>query len=185
MSPKPQTAPDEVIAQVTAAVAAQLQELQISLDSKYASLDARYTTLTSAITEQNSSIHDLHVQLSDWSSFASALERRFGPSSYFNLEAALFKLKQTSSVAHYRGEFEKLANQVDGLSSTSVLNCFLGGLSPQIQREMSTLKPQNLSEAGDCAVLIKEKLVDSSFSASYPVAAYSRAPPPKPTLTLP
>ncbi|OMO79377.1 reverse transcriptase [Corchorus capsularis] len=283
MPPKPKTVPDEVIAQVTAAVAAQLQELQISLDSKYASLDARYTVITSAITEQNSSIYDqvarldkaasatppsalltaqtlaqktpsssqfpsppdaLHIkspkihlstfdgtnpldwlfqaeqyfsfhaiapeqrlplvafymsglplswfkwmhrnnQLSDWASFASALERRFGPSSYFNHEAALFKLKQTSFVAHYRGEFEKLANKVDGLSTTSVLNCFVGGLLPQIQREMSTLKPQNLSEAGDCAALIEEKLADSSSSASYPVVAYSRAPLPKPTLTLP
>ncbi|OMO59302.1 hypothetical protein COLO4_34254 [Corchorus olitorius] len=66
------------------------------------------------------------------------------------------------------GEFEKLANQVDGLSPSSVLNCFIGGLLPQIQREMSVLKIHTLSEAGDCAALIEEKLADFSSSVPYP-----------------
>ncbi|OMP10868.1 Retrotransposon gag protein [Corchorus olitorius] len=283
MPPKPQTSSDEMLAQLTAAVASQIQDLQLNLESKYASLDARYTALTYALTEQHSSIHDLHAQishletqppsstspsssllpsqnlnlqtpsitqfpkppnnlhinspkvnlstfdgsnpldwlfqveqyfsfhaiephqrlplvdfymsgialtrfkwlhrnnrLSDWDSFAQTLERRFGPSSYFNHEAALFKLKQTSTVADYKGEFEKLANKVDGLPASSLLNCFISGLLPQIQREMATLKPQTLAKAGDCASLIEEKLADATFPSTYPAIAPPRAPPTKP-----
>ncbi|OMO73137.1 Retrotransposon gag protein [Corchorus capsularis] len=277
MPPKPQTNPDEIVAQVTAAVAAQLQEFQASLKSKYASLDAsldsRYSALTTAIADrlnlqpslsspspssppkdppsQNHSSStfpsppdNLHIktpkihlstfdgsnpldwlfqaeqyfsfyaiqphqrlslvafymsgialswfqhlyrnnQLTDWSAFARALELRFGPSSYFNHEAALFKLKQTSTVAHYRGEFEKLANKVDGLSPTSLLNCFLGGLLPEIQHEMATQKPQNLSDAGDFASLIEEKLADSTSTTSFLIPSPAHVNLPKPLSSLP
>ncbi|KAL0373933.1 UNVERIFIED_CONTAM: hypothetical protein Sradi_3309000 [Sesamum radiatum] len=49
-------------------------------------------------------------QLSSWDAFVRSLELRFGPSSYDNHEAALFKLRQRGSVADLQVEFECLCN---------------------------------------------------------------------------
>ncbi|GJY86779.1 retrotransposon gag protein [Tanacetum coccineum] len=49
--------------------------------------------------------------LGDWVTFTRALELRFGPSSFANHQAALFKLKQDGSVATYQTEFERLRHR--------------------------------------------------------------------------
>ncbi|KAL0438748.1 UNVERIFIED_CONTAM: hypothetical protein Slati_2357800 [Sesamum latifolium] len=69
--------------------------------------------------------------LSSWPEFVSALELRFGPSSYENHRQALFKLRQSGSVLDYQREFEHLCNWVVGLSPETVLDCFLSGLLPE------------------------------------------------------
>lgn len=56
-----------------------------------------------------------NLLLTDWYSFTKALELRFGPSTYENHQAGLFKLKQTGSVMEYQTKFEQLGNQVVGL----------------------------------------------------------------------
>ncbi|KAL4591556.1 hypothetical protein LXL04_004525 [Taraxacum kok-saghyz] len=53
--------------------------------------------------------------LGTWTEFTRALETRFGPSTYENHRATLFKLRQTSSVAAYQSEFEKISNCVNDL----------------------------------------------------------------------
>ncbi|KAK4400825.1 Retrovirus-related Pol polyprotein from transposon.6 [Sesamum angolense] len=47
-------------------------------------------------------------QLSTWDAFLRSLELRFGPSSYANPQAALFKLRQRGSVFDFQAEFERL-----------------------------------------------------------------------------
>lgn len=49
-------------------------------------------------------------QLSTWDAFAHSLELRFGPSSYENHQATLFKLCQVGSVVEYQAAFKKLSN---------------------------------------------------------------------------
>ena len=99
--------------------------------------------------------------LTTWDAFIIALETRFGPSSYDNHEAALYKLKQTGSVLDFQQHFELVSNRVTGLSPTSLLNCFLSGLKPEIARELSILKPTTLYHAIDLAKLVEAKINDS------------------------
>lgn len=96
-------------------------------------------------------------QLTTWEAFTRALELRFGPSSFTNHEAALFKLKQTGSVSDFQLQFETLSNYVDGLSPTSILNCFISSLKEEIQHELAFLKPTSLVEAIGVAKLIEAK----------------------------
>ena len=86
-------------------------------------------------------------QLSTWEAFTNALEIRFGPSSFQNHEAALFKLRQTSTVTAYMVEFESLSTRTTGLTNTNLLNCFISGLREDIKCEIFLLKPSSLPEA--------------------------------------
>ncbi|KAH7661405.1 Acid proteases protein [Dioscorea alata] len=110
--------------------------------------------------------HWLHStsQLSHWDDFVRKLELRFGPSSLINHDAALFKLRQ---------------------SSTKLLNCFLSGLRDDIQRELYLLKPVSLHEAMGMAKLVKDKL--NASRPSIPRVPFHRplALPPPPTAPRP
>jgi len=66
-------------------------------------------------------------QITTWDSFVRALELRFGPSSYDNHQASLFKLHQTGIVVEYQSQFETLANRVLGMTPESLLNYFISG----------------------------------------------------------
>ncbi|GJW15095.1 retrotransposon gag protein [Tanacetum coccineum] len=72
--------------------------------------------------------------LTTWDNFTRALETRFGPSSYDNHQATLFKLCQTSTITAYQTEFERLSNCVVGLSPQALLDCFISGLRHDIQQ---------------------------------------------------
>lgn len=76
-----------------------------------------------------------------WTEFKREMELRFGPSTYENHEATLFKLRQTASVPEYQTEFEKISNRIIGLSPQTLRNCFISGLKPEIQAELAILKP--------------------------------------------
>nr|KYP31052.1 Retrovirus-related Pol polyprotein from transposon 17.6 [Cajanus cajan] len=99
-------------------------------------------------------------QLGDWTSFSRALQLRFGPSSYENHQAELFKLKQVGTVSEYQSAFEKLSNQVCGLPPVAFMNSFISGLIPEIKNELAILRPQSVSQAIGLAKLIEAKLQD-------------------------
>lgn len=52
----------------------------------------------------------------NWESFCRALQVRFGPTAHDNPMEALTRLKQTSTVANYKAQFEALSNRLRGLS---------------------------------------------------------------------
>jgi hypothetical protein len=125
--------------------------------------------------------------LTTWDAFLHDLEVRFGPSSFANHEASLYKLQQTSTVLAYQQQFESLSNRVTGLSPTSLLNCFLSGLRKDIQHELTILKPSSLTQAIDLAKLVEEKSLaaqKSVFSRSFkpPAAASPSTPPTQPSV---
>jgi len=99
--------------------------------------------------------------ITDWPSFTRALELRYGPSTYTNHQAELFKLQQTTTVTDYQSRFKKLCNCVVGLTYDIILNCFISGLQPEIRRELSILNPYSVSQAIGLAKLIEDKLRDS------------------------
>ncbi|XP_058757747.1 uncharacterized protein LOC131631003 [Vicia villosa] len=131
--------------------------------------------------------------LVDWFSFTKALELRFGPSTFENHQAELFKLKQTHSVVEYQAAFEKLGNQVVGLSHEAILNCFISGLLPEIQNELAIHKPSSISQAIGLAKLIESKLREAKpkFQKPFSPNTYSRQPAhphlaaPTPTTAMP
>ena len=96
-------------------------------------------------------------QLQAWEDFSRKLELRFGPSSFINHEAQLYKLQQRTTVTKYLQDFECLSTRISGLNSNNLLNCFLSGLRDDIQRELFLLKPPSLHEAMGMARLVEDK----------------------------
>ncbi|KAJ0970323.1 hypothetical protein J5N97_023200 [Dioscorea zingiberensis] len=121
--------------------------------------------------------HWMHAtnQLTTWDAFTKQAELRFGPSTFINHEAQLYKLKQRSTVADYLREFEGLSTRITGLSHTNLLNCFISGLREDIQRELNILKPLNLHDAMGLARLIEDKC-----NAARPSFARPSLPKPPP-----
>ncbi|XP_058783964.1 uncharacterized protein LOC131658715 [Vicia villosa] len=105
-------------------------------------------------------MHHSHL-LTDWASFTRALEMRFGPSTYDNHQAELFKLRQEGTVVEYQTKFEQLGNQVMGLSQDAILNCFISGRNAEIRNEISIQRPTNISQAIGLAKLIEAKIRDA------------------------
>ncbi|KAL4555814.1 hypothetical protein LXL04_038442 [Taraxacum kok-saghyz] len=99
--------------------------------------------------------------LSTWPEFNQAIEARFGPSTYENHQATLFKLRQTSSVSAYQVEFEKISKCVDDLPTSALRNCFISGLRQDIQSEIAVHNPQTLPETYILAKLIEDKITAS------------------------
>ena len=112
-------------------------------------------------------MHQNHL-ITDWPSFTRSLELRFGPSSYPNHQAELFKLHQQTIVTDYQTRFEKLCNRVHGLSSETILNCFISGLNPEIQRELAILNPYSIPQAIGLVKLIEDKIKDSKLKPTRP-----------------
>ncbi|KAK4397964.1 hypothetical protein Sango_1271900 [Sesamum angolense] len=115
-------------------------------------------------------------QLSSWDAFLQALELCFGSSSYTNYQAVLFKLHQCGSVSDIQAEFERLYNNVVGLSPESVLNCFISGLQPDIQREMAVLQPSSISQVIELVKLLEAKVIDARSLRSMPPSPSHQLP---------
>lgn len=112
-------------------------------------------------------------QLFDWSSFSKALELRFGPSTYENHQAQLFKLRQYGSVTEYQTQFEKLGNRVFGLPPEALLNCFVSGLLPEIRHELAVLKPSTITQAIGLAKLVESKIKEAKGRPTRPATSSS------------
>nr|GEZ58679.1 hypothetical protein [Tanacetum cinerariifolium] len=98
--------------------------------------------------------------LTTWEAFTRAFEIRFGPLTYDNHQAALFKLQHTFSVTAYQTQFERLSNCVVGLPPEALLNCFVSGLREDIQQELAILRPHTITQAIGLAKLIEDKTND-------------------------
>ncbi|KAL4568423.1 hypothetical protein LXL04_024036 [Taraxacum kok-saghyz] len=96
--------------------------------------------------------------LGNWQEFSRSLELRFGPSTYENHQATLFKLQQTTTVSSYQTTFKKISNCVTGLGNDALLNCFLFGLKTDIQNEIALHHPTSLYQAYGLAKLVEDKL---------------------------
>ncbi|GJS84533.1 ty3-gypsy retrotransposon protein [Tanacetum coccineum] len=115
--------------------------------------------------------------LTTWEAFTRDLETRFGPSSYDNHQAALFKLRQTTTVSAYQTEFERLSNCVIGLPPEALLNCFISGLRLDIQQELAILRPYTITQAIGLAKLIEDKTNEQKFRPRYNNQNQNRTPP--------
>lgn len=120
-------------------------------------------------------------QISSWNSLTRAIEQRFGPSSFINPQATLFKLKQTGTVVEYQSTFETISNRITTLPPDAILNCFLSGLKTHIKNELLTLQPTSITDAIDLAKLIETKNTENKNNFHQ---TYNQNQPP-PLLSLP
>ena len=78
-----------------------------------------------------------------WEYFVPALHVRFGTSAYDDPMEVLTRLRQTSTVALYKVEFEAVSNKVKSLSPLHKLSYFLSGLKDEIRLPVRMLNPQS------------------------------------------
>jgi len=71
-----------------------------------------------------------------WEEFIKAILRCFGPTDFEDLSEVLSRLRQTTTIADYQEEFEKLSHQVNGLPETYLIGCFIVGLRDDIRLDV-------------------------------------------------
>ncbi|WVY92276.1 hypothetical protein V8G54_037790 [Vigna mungo] len=94
-----------------------------------------------------------------WIAFTRALELEYGPSPYECIRSSLFKLTQENSVQNYYVKFTTLANRVQGVTTEALLDCFVGGLKPDIRRDVLAQNPTTLLRCVSLAKLYEEKYI--------------------------
>ena len=72
-------------------------------------------------------------QVPNWFTLSTAIQVQFGPSQFDNPREELLKLCQTGSVNDYYDSFNKLATRAYGMDDTLLLDCFVGGLHPELK----------------------------------------------------
>ena len=108
-----------------------------------------------------------------WEVFIKALQTRFGTSAYDDPMEALTRLKQTTSVVSYKGNFEILSNRIKGLSESHKLSCFLSGLKDDIRLPVRMLVPKSFNDEFGLAKIQEEFLISNRKSFK-PVTDVSR-----------
>ncbi|XP_061347791.1 uncharacterized protein LOC133293270 [Gastrolobium bilobum] len=115
--------------------------------------------------------------INSWPKFLKSLQTKFGPSELEDSQGQLTKLFQTGTVLEYQEQFEHLSTQVDGLSESFLVSCFVSGLKHEIQHDVSAFRPSSLSHAMSLAKLQESKL----HLKHHPPKLHSPYPPLLPT----
>lgn len=104
------------------------------------------------------------------------MQIQFGPSQFDNPREELLKLPQTFSVNEYYDSFNELATRAYGMDDTLLLDCFVGGLHPELQREDKSHSPNSLLQAVSLPKLFEEKFLPlhpPTRTRSYPTTRKS------------
>ena len=80
-------------------------------------------------------------QVNTWDLFYKSCVTRFGPTAYDDPMESMTRLRQTSTIAVYKAQFEALSNRLRGLSEGYKLSCFLSGLNDEIRLHVRLLAP--------------------------------------------
>ncbi|KAL0394891.1 UNVERIFIED_CONTAM: hypothetical protein Slati_4455300 [Sesamum latifolium] len=182
MPPKSTQALEDAITALSASMEQRMTELQVAMAHRHDSLAAVVSDIRAQLAsapafagtfpprfvDPISSAPPPPLATLDVGGFVRALELRFGPSTFDNHQAVLFKLRQRGTVADYQAEFEHTCNCVVGLSPEAILNCFISGLRLDIQWELAVLQPSSLSQALGLARLVESKLGDTRSSRPPP-----------------
>uniref|UniRef100_A0A2N9G868 Reverse transcriptase domain-containing protein n=1 Tax=Fagus sylvatica TaxID=28930 RepID=A0A2N9G868_FAGSY len=96
-----------------------------------------------------------------WDEFVRTILLRFGPASYDDPMESLTKLKHTTTVIAYKGQFESISNRIRNLSDMHKLSCFMSGLKDEIRLAVKMQGPRNLSEAYALAKIQEDAGVES------------------------
>lgn len=80
-----------------------------------------------------------------WSEYVLAVNERFGEGFEDSMES-IKNLQQIGDVRTYQAEFDRLLNAVN-LSNENAINCFLGGLKPELNKAVRIQAPRTLMQA--------------------------------------
>ena len=108
-----------------------------------------------------------------WEVLIIGLQTRFGTSTYDDPMEALTRLKQTTSMVSYKGNFEILSNRIKRLSESHKISCFFSGLKDEIRLPVRMLVPKSLNKAFGLAKVQEEFLISNRKSFK-PVTDVSR-----------
>ena len=92
------------------------------------------------------------------------MQTHFGTSAYDDPMEALIRLKQTTTVVSYKGNFEILSNRIKGFFESHKLSCFLSGLKDEIRLPVRMLVPKSLNDAFGLAKIQEEFLISNRKS---------------------
>ena len=121
-------------------------------------------------------------QVPTWLALSTVAQIQFGPSHFDNPHADLYKLTQTSSITEYYDMFTDLANRSCGMDDTQLLDCFIGGLRPDLKKEVMSRYPHSLMQVVSLAKLFEEKFLPPLNPYYRPRPLYNQ---PKPLSQIP
>ena len=104
----------------------------------------------------------------NWEALVQALLIRFGTPTYVHPMEALTRLRQTLTMAIYKGEFEALSNRIRGFSPHHKFSCFLSGLKDEVRVPMRMLNSPTLIAAFGLAKIQEEYLLGCKKSYKIP-----------------
>ena len=94
--------------------------------------------------------------IDSWESLVWDMLIRFGTTAYDDPMEALIRLRRSSTVLAYKGEFESLSNRIKDLSPQHKLKCFLSELKDEIKLSVRMLNPSSLNVAFGLAKIQEE-----------------------------
>ena len=83
-------------------------------------------------------------QVNTWDLFYKTCMTRFEPTAYDDPMESMTRLRQTSTVAMYKAQFEAMSSRLRQLSEGYKLSCFLSGLNDEIRLPVRLLAPTTL-----------------------------------------
>ncbi|KAH9680798.1 hypothetical protein KPL71_026691 [Citrus sinensis] len=93
------------------------------------------------------------------------------------LRWALSRVKQTGTLRDYQKEFERHGNRVQRWTQKALIGTFMGGLKPEISKEIRLFRPKTLKEAISLARMRYEQLQRQKRLMRSPI--FSCSPPPQ------
>ena len=101
-----------------------------------------------------------------WEVFIRALQTHFGTLAYDDSIEELTRLKQTTTVVSYKGNFKILFNRIKGLSESHKLSCFLSGIKVEIRLLVRMLVPKSFNDAFGLAKIQEDFLISNWKSSN-------------------
>ena len=116
---------------------------------------------------------DCERSLDSWETFVRAILTEFGLSPYDDPMEALTKLKQSTTVAAYKSQFEMLSNKIRNLPESYKLSCFMSVLKDEVRLAVKMQNPRSLNAAFGLAK-IQEEYLQSCRKAYKPAYEFNK-----------
>ncbi|XP_038715137.1 uncharacterized protein LOC120008853 [Tripterygium wilfordii] len=96
-----------------------------------------------------------------WKDFEKEVLTRFGPTGHVDHDEALSRIKQTHDLQEYLKEFERCSTLVHGWPEKALLGTFIGGLKPELAKEVKICRPRTVRKAIEYAGLQNDHLLET------------------------
>ncbi|XP_028755422.1 uncharacterized protein LOC114714818 [Neltuma alba] len=94
-----------------------------------------------------------------WNALVQAIEEQFGPSQFDSARGQLFKLTHQGPLEDYNNKFIALSNRTQEIPEAALLDCYLGGLKPELKKDVLVQRPTIVHKAMALARLFHDATV--------------------------